>query len=80
MMPFIYAGFIESCGRGTSKIVEKCLEQGLPEPDFKAENNVMTVTFYKDKWNEKNLKRLGLNERQIKAIKHIKKNENINLS
>jgi hypothetical protein len=28
------------------------------------ENGVMTVVFYKDKWNEENLKKLGLNERQ----------------
>jgi ATP-dependent DNA helicase RecG len=32
---FYYAGFIEAWGRGTIKIVEKCIEQGLPEPDFK---------------------------------------------
>ena len=33
----------------------------------------MTVTFYKDKWNEENLKKLGLNERQIKAVMYVKK-------
>ena len=69
---FFYAGFIEAWGRGTIKIVEKCLEQGLPEPDFMEENGVMTVTFYKDKWNEENLKKLGLNERQIKAVMYVK--------
>ena len=60
---FYYAGFIESWGHGTIKIVENCIEQGLPEPDFSEENGVMTVTFYKDKWNEENLKNLGLNKR-----------------
>ncbi len=40
----------------------------------------MTVTFYKDKWNEENLKKLGLNDRQIEAVAHIKENKNINLS
>ena len=44
---FYYAGFIESWGHGTIKIVENCIEQGLPEPDFMEENGVMTVTFYK---------------------------------
>jgi len=77
---FYYAGFIESWGHGTIKIVENCIKQGLPEPDFVEENGVMTVTFYKDKWNEENLKKLGLNERQIKAVKHIKENKIINLS
>jgi ATP-dependent DNA helicase RecG len=75
-----YAGFIEAWGRGTLKIVEKCVEQGLPEPDFKEENGVMTVTFYKDKLNKENLKKLGLNERQIKAVDHIKENKIISLS
>ena len=77
---FYYAGFIESWGHGTIKIVENCIEQGLPEPDFVEENGVMTVTFYKDKWKEANLKKLGLNDRQIKAIYHIKENKIINLS
>ena len=74
---FYYAGFIEAWGRGTLKIVEKCVEQGLPEPDFKEKNGVMTVTFYKDKWNEKNLKKLGLNERQIKVIVYMKEKGSI---
>ncbi len=69
---FYYAGFIEAWGRGTLKIIEKCAEQDLPEPDFEAENSVMTVTFYKDKWNEEKLRKLGLNERQIKAVMYIK--------
>ena len=77
---FYYAGFIEAWGRGTTMIVEKCVEQGLPEPDFVEENGVMTVTFYKDKWNEENLKKLGLNDRQIKAVIYVKENGSINNS
>jgi ATP-dependent DNA helicase RecG len=69
---FYYAGFIESWGHGTIKIVENCIEQGLPEPEFIEEHGVMTVTFYKDKWNEENLKKLGLNGRQIKAVMYVK--------
>ncbi len=75
---FYYAGFIEAWGRGTLKIVEKCVEQGLPEPDFNVANSVMTVTFYKDKWNEDNLRKLGLNGRQIKAVNYIKEKGAIN--
>jgi ATP-dependent DNA helicase RecG len=40
----------------------------------------MTVIFYKDKWNEDNLKKIGLNERQIKAVDYIKTNKAITLS
>jgi ATP-dependent DNA helicase RecG len=74
---FYYAGFIESWGHGTIKIVENCIEQGLPEPDFKEENGVMAVIFYKDKWNEENLRKLGLNKRQIKAVTYVKENRKI---
>ena len=77
---FYYSGFIELWGHGTIKIVDNCIEQGLPEPDFKEENGVMTVTFYKDKWNEESVKKLGLNDRQIKAVDYIKENKIINLS
>ena len=69
---FYYAGFIESWGHGTIKIVENCINQGLPEPDFTEENGVMAVIFYKDKWNKENLKKLGLNDRQIKAVMYVK--------
>ena len=70
---FYLAGFIESWGRGTIKIVENCLKQGLPEPDFIEEYGVMKVIFYKDKFTEENLKKLGFNERQIKAVMYVKR-------
>ncbi|MEW6618807.1 MAG: ATP-binding protein [bacterium] len=69
---FYYAGLIESWGRGTIKIVDNCLQQELPEPDFVEEYGVMKVVFYKDKWAEENLKKMGLNERQIKAVMYVK--------
>ena len=37
----------------------------------------MTVTFYKDKWNEENLRKLGLKKRQIKAVMYVKENGKI---
>lgn len=49
----------------------------MPEPDFIEENGVMTVTFYKDKWNKENLKKRGLNDRQIKAVMYVKENGKI---
>ena len=77
---FYKAGFIESWGRGTIKIMEKCQEQGLPEPDFEEDHGVFVVRFYQDKWNEENLKKLGIKERQIKAVMYVKKKKSINLS
>jgi ATP-dependent DNA helicase RecG len=37
----------------------------------------MTVTFYKDKWSEENLRKLDLNERQIKAVLYVTENGKI---
>ena len=36
--------------------------------------------FYQDKWNEENLKKLGISERQIKAVMYAKEKKSINLS
>jgi len=69
---FYLAGLIESWGRGTVKIVENCLKQGLPEPDFIEESGVMKIVFYKERWTEENLKKSGLNKRQVTAIMYIK--------
>lgn len=74
---FYYAGFIEAWGRGTLMIVDKCVEQGLPEPDFFEDHGVMTVVFYQDKWIEEHLRKLGLNERQIKAVMYVKESGRI---
>lgn len=69
---FFYAGYIETWGRGTIKIIEACKAQGLPEPEFENEQGIMKVTFYKDIYNEENLRKMGLNERQVKAVLFIK--------
>ena len=77
---FYFAGFIESWGRGTIKIVENCVKQGLPEPDFIEESGVMKVVFYKDKFTEEFLQKMGLNDRQIEAVMYVKENKSITLS
>lgn len=74
---FYYAGFIETWGRGTIRIVNACKQQGLPEPNFENDSGVMKVTLYKDIYNEENLRKMGLIERQIKALMYIKTNGRI---
>ena len=71
-MVFYYAGLIERWGTGTKRMVELCKKQGLPEPEFKEFGNGFSVVFYKDIYNEENLRKLGLNERQIKAVLYVK--------
>ncbi len=69
---FFKAGLIEAWGRGTLKITDECKKTGLPEPEFKEEFGGFAVYFYKDIYTEENLRKLGLNERQIKAVLYVK--------
>lgn len=69
---FYKAGFIESWGRGTLEIVNQCLKQELPEPDFIEEYGVFKTVLYKSKWDEEKLKNMELNDRQIKAVLYVK--------
>ena len=72
---FYYANLIESWGSGTLKMIELCKQQNLPEPEFverKEGLGQFTVVFHKDIFNEEELRKRGLNERQIKAVKYVK--------
>jgi len=53
-------------------MIELCREQGLPEPEFEEFGGGFSVIFYKDIYNEEYLRKLGLNERQIKAVLYVK--------
>lgn len=74
---FFKAGYIESWGRGTNKIIEACIEAGLPEPIIEEKQGGIGVTFLKDMYTEKYLNSLDLNERQIKALLYIKEHSKI---
>ena len=69
---FYLAGYIEQYGSGTVRMTEWMKEGGLPEPEFKEELAGFSVYFYKDIYTEQNLIKMGLNERQIKAVIYIK--------
>lgn len=72
---FYYANLIESWGSGTLKMIDLCKEQNLPEPEFVEQKEGLgqfTVVFHKDILNEEELRKRGLNERQIKAVKYVK--------
>ena len=64
-------------GRGTLKILNTCKAAGLPEPDITELDGGILVTLYKDKYTETQLIKLGLNQRQIKAVLFLKDCENI---
>ena len=67
------AGYIDSWGRGTIKIIEACKDAGLPEPVLKEEQGGFLSKIFKDRFTEDQLKKSGLNVRQIEAILYTKK-------
>ena len=71
------AGYIDSWGRGTIKIIEACQEAGLPEPILKEEQGGFLSKIFKDRFTKDKLKKLGLNDRQIEAVEYVKKNGKI---
>lgn len=75
---FYDVGFIEQWGTGIKRIIDTCLRHGLPEPKFE-EYQGFRVIFRKDIYTEEYFKNLDLNERQIKAVRFIKKYKKITL-
>lgn len=73
---------MEYWGSGTLKMINLCKEQNLPEPEFverKEGIGEFAVLFYKDIFNEEELRKRGLNERQIKAVIYVKGNGKITI-
>ena len=69
---FFRSGYVESWGRGIEKINNQCVEAGLPVPQFSIDGTDFWLTFKKDIYNVENLKELGLNDRQVKAVLYVK--------
>ena len=58
-------GLIDAWGRGTIKTIETCKEAELSEPELTERDGGFLVTFFKDRFTEEQLVKLGLNQRQI---------------
>ena len=68
-------GFIERWGTGTQRIIDFCLEQGLPEPLFEIKSGSLVVTLRKYKYTESMKRELSL--RQQNAMEYLIKNGKI---
>ncbi len=74
---FFRSGYVESWGRGISKMTELCVAEGLPKPSYQFKGSDCWVVFKKDIYHEEYLQSLGLNTRQIKAALYAKENSKI---
>jgi len=68
---FYDMGLIEQWGSGIDKMRKACEKAGIPEPKFE-EHQGLRVIFRRDIYTEEYLQKLGLNERQIKAVIFVK--------
>lgn len=66
------ARYIERVGSGTQTMIELCREAGLPEPQFEQREGFFVTTIWRDWLTPEILAGLNLNERQMKAVAHIK--------
>lgn len=71
------AGYIDAWGSGTLKIMSTCKEAGLPDPEIIEQDGGILVTLFKNKYNANQLQKLGLNDRQVKAVLYVVENGNI---
>ncbi|MFY0252459.1 ATP-binding protein [Chitinophaga sp. 30R24] len=75
---FFKAGYIESWGRGINKIIDSCIEGGLPAPLIEEEQGGFGITLFKEnraiEWVDVPQPH---NERQAQAIKYIKEHTSI---
>ncbi|MFA7444870.1 MAG: ATP-binding protein [Flavobacteriaceae bacterium] len=65
-------GLIDAWGSGTVKIIETCLQAGLPEPELIEQDGGFFVTLFKNNLTSDQLIKLGLNNRQLKAVEYVK--------
>jgi ATP-dependent DNA helicase RecG len=54
------------------KIVNSCKAAGLPTPIMEEDGGGFIVKLFKDRFSEEELQKMGLNERQVKAVLHVK--------
>ena len=68
-----FGNYIQQVGSGTTEMVRQCKEHGLPEPEFVSVRNLEFKTILaRDIYTDDVLSKLGLNDRQIEAVKFVK--------
>lgn len=72
-----FADYIQKAGSGTIEMIKQCRAKGLPEPEFVATRHEFRTILARDLFTETTLAKTGLNERQLKAVKHVKEKGSI---
>nr|WP_054858927.1 ATP-binding protein [Methanobacterium formicicum] len=72
---FFLTKYIEQWGSGTNKMIEACVNEGLPEPDFNEVGDDFRVILTRSRVNEILENPDLINNRQWKAIDYLKSND-----
>jgi len=75
--PLFRVKYVEKAGTGTTDMIADCLKAGLPEPSFAQHGPHFVTTLWRDWLTEDVLAGLGLNERQMEAVKYLKSSDAI---
>ena len=75
--PLYLTRYIEKAGSGTQRMIELCLEAGLPAPDFEVRAGSFVLTLWRDWLTDEVISGLNLNQRQLLAVRHAKTNRAI---
>ena len=70
--PFYLVGYINQLGYGTRNVFQWCRNAGLPDPKFDSAENRFRVTIWRNWLTNDRMKKLNLNERQVKAVQFLK--------
>jgi ATP-dependent DNA helicase RecG len=54
------------------KIVNSCKAAGIPTPTLEEDMGGFMVKLFKDRFSKEQLEKLGLNDRQMKAVEYVK--------
>lgn len=63
--------YIDAWGRGTIKTIETCRQAELIEPGMQERDVGFIITLFKNKLSDEHLIKLGLNDRQLKAVHFV---------
>ena len=69
---FFMVKYIEQWGTGTNRMIQWCVNEKLPEPEFEDKKRTFIVRIRKDIYSEGYLRNKGLSERQIRAVIYAK--------
>jgi predicted HTH transcriptional regulator len=74
---FFLIKYIEQWGTGTIRMMEACRTADFSEPEFAEMSGSFVVSFHKLRFTEEYLEKLGLTERQRRAVEYVRAKEKI---